>query len=50
MLPAWRLLSMKTQNICPLIRINVTLSNGQVGVPDWFGEKANGSSLDLSEG
>jgi hypothetical protein len=35
---------------CLLIRINVTLSNGQVGVLDWFGEKANGSSLDLSEG
>jgi hypothetical protein len=43
MLPARRLLSIHTQNMTYCIRINVTLSNGQVGEPDFFSGTVVGS-------
>jgi hypothetical protein len=49
MLPARRLLSMQTQNICPLIRIANTPSGGVVVPPDRFCETDNGSSFNPTE-
>jgi hypothetical protein len=50
MIPAQRLLSIHTQNIYGPVRIADTPSIGAVVTPDWFGETAHGSSLNLSEG
>jgi hypothetical protein len=40
MLPARKIFSIRTQNMTYCIRINVTLSNGQVGVPFFFSSAA----------
>jgi hypothetical protein len=50
MLTPRRLLSMQTQNICPLIRIADTPSIGVVVPPDRFFGTALGSSLYPTEG
>jgi hypothetical protein len=50
MLPAWRLLSINTQNMTYCIRITDTPSTGAVVPPDWFGGIPLGSSLYPTEG
>jgi hypothetical protein len=48
MLPARKIFSIPTQNMTYCIRINVTLSNGQVGVPFFFSSTAV-SSIQTSD-